>query len=124
MVCEARYLNKVPRARQWYTAPTTNLPTTVRLQQVIDPMLELLEISPANKLPNNCDKRACTRLRARKISNESHEELIEEIHRRECLDFDEEHGQEEEESSDDDEAEQESERTSDSSSSDNEEVQQ
>jgi hypothetical protein len=123
LVCEARYLNKVPRARQWYTAPTTDLPTTVRLQQVIDPMLELLEISPANKLPNNCDKRACERLQARKISNESHEELIEEIHRRECLDFDEEHGQEEEESSDDDESEQESER-SDSSSSDNEEVQQ
>ncbi len=104
LVCKARYLHKVPRARQWYTVPTTDLPTTVRLQQVIDPKLEMLNISPTNKLPGNCDKRACERLGAQKISNEAHEELIEEIHRRECLDFDEEH--ESEELSDDEQEEQ------------------
>jgi hypothetical protein len=60
-----------------------------------------------------------------RFSNESHEELIKEIHRRECLDFDEEHvGQEEEESSDNKEDEEgEQSKTSDSSSSDNKQVQ-
>jgi hypothetical protein len=88
-------------------------------------MLEMLDISPDNNLPGNCDKRACERLGARKILNESHEELIEEIHRRECLDFDEEHvGQEEEESSDNKEDEEgEQSKNSESSSSDNEQVQ-
>jgi hypothetical protein len=88
-------------------------------------MLEMLDISPDNNLPGNCDKRACERLGARKILNESHEELIEEIHRRECLDFYEEHvGQEEEESSDNKEDEEgEQSKNSESSSSDNEQVQ-
>jgi hypothetical protein len=126
LVCESLYLNKVAHGRQLlYMVPTTNLPTTMRLQQVIDPMLEMLDILPPNKLPGNCDKRTCERLGARKILNESHEELIEEIHRRECFDFDEKHGQEEEESSDDkeDEEDQQSEH-SHSSSSDNKKVQQ
>jgi hypothetical protein len=121
LICQAHYLHMVPRMRQWYTVPTTDLPTTLRLQQVIDPSLEMLAISPSNKLPSNCDKRACESLGAKKISNESHEELIEEIHQRECLDFDEEHDQEEE-SSDEEDGDQ-LEDSDSSSSNNNEDVQ-
>jgi hypothetical protein len=57
-------LNKVPGAKQWYTPPSKPLPTTVRLQQVLNPVLHMVGIPQQNKLPSNCDKRACERLGA------------------------------------------------------------
>ena len=95
MVSYGQYLNKVPGAKQWYTPPSKPLPTTVRLQQVLNPVLHMVGISQQNKLPSNCDKRACERLGARRISNNSHDELIEGIYRRECLEFEEEYEDEE-----------------------------
>jgi hypothetical protein len=63
----------------------------------------MLSISQQNKLPSNCDKRACERLGARRITNVSHDGLIEEIYRRECLDFEEKYEDEESEEDPDEE---------------------
>jgi hypothetical protein len=49
----------------------------VRLQQVLNPVLHMVGISQQNKLLSNRDKRAYERLGARRISNISHDELIE-----------------------------------------------
>jgi hypothetical protein len=68
LVSDGQYLNKVLGAKQWYTPPSKPLPTTVRLQQVLNPVLYMVGISQQNKLPSNCDKRACERLGARRIS--------------------------------------------------------
>jgi hypothetical protein len=73
LVSDGQYLNKVPGAKQWYTPPSKPLPTTVRLQQVLNLVLHMVGISQQNKLPSNCDKRACERLGARWISNNSHD---------------------------------------------------
>jgi hypothetical protein len=87
LVYDGQYLNKVPGAKHWYTPPSKPLPTTVRLQQIINPVLHLLAISQQNQLPSNCDKRACERLGARRISNILHKELMKKKYRRECLKF-------------------------------------
>jgi hypothetical protein len=101
LVCDGQYLNKVPGAKHWCTPPSKLLPTTGRLKQVLNPALHLLAISPQNKLHSNCDKRASERLRARRISNTLHEELIEDIYQRECLKFEEKfEGKESEEEAD------------------------
>jgi hypothetical protein len=91
LVCNGQYLNKVPGARHLYTPPSKPLPITVRLQQVLNPVLHMLAILQQNRLPSNCYKRACERLGARRISNISHDGLIEEIYWRECLKFEEEY---------------------------------
>jgi hypothetical protein len=103
LVCGGQYLNKDPRAKHWYTSPSKPLPTTVSLQQVLNLVLYVLSISQQNKLPSNCDKRAPERLGARRITNVSHDGLIEEIYRRECLKFEEEYrdGESEEEPDED-----------------------
>jgi hypothetical protein len=50
LVSDGQYLNKVPGAKQWYTPPSKPLPTTVRLQQVLNPVLHMVGISQQNKL--------------------------------------------------------------------------
>ena len=88
MFVSVKYLEKVPRAKQWYT-PTVMM-TTVRMQQVVaaDPMLT--SVSPTNQLPHTCRRQHAQELGALRVSDEDHDEIIEEIHRREILDFDEE----------------------------------
>jgi hypothetical protein len=98
LVCEGRYLNQVGRARQWYTP--SEVPTTVRMQQVIAPDLALMPISKQNKLPNACNKREATKLGAKRISNEDHEIFLDEINRRSILDYYEDSASEEAEESD------------------------
>jgi hypothetical protein len=51
LVCDAKYFNKVPGAKHWYTPTLTK--TVVRLQFVIDPDLILDKQSKECKLPNN-----------------------------------------------------------------------
>jgi hypothetical protein len=60
------------------------------MQQVVSSKVELESISEMNKLPHTCDRRTATRLGAKRISNEDHDEMLEEIHQREALEFDEE----------------------------------
>jgi hypothetical protein len=88
----------------FYTRPTEPLPTVVRMQQVVSSKVELESISEMNKLPHTCDRRTATRLGAKRISNEDHDEMLEEIHRREALEFDEERDEEDELDSDESES--------------------
>jgi hypothetical protein len=90
LVCDANYWNKVPRAKLWYTRPTEPLSTVVRMQQVVSSKVELESISETNKLPHTCDRQTATQLGAKRICNEDHDEMLEEIHQREALEFDEE----------------------------------
>jgi hypothetical protein len=89
LVCDGRYWNKVPRAKLWYTPPAEPLDTVVRMQQVVSSKVELEAISEMNKLPITCDRQAAIVLGAKRIRNEDHDEMLEEIYRREALDFDE-----------------------------------
>jgi hypothetical protein len=112
LVCDAKYFEKVPRTKRWYI-PTKivggqqDLATTVRLKQVVATDMMLLPISNANKLPNNCDKRRATPLGPRKVQEDEHDAIGEEIRRRDELNYEEEVGdesddEEEEEEGDDD----------------------
>jgi hypothetical protein len=60
------------------------------MQQVISSKVELESISEFNKLPFTCDRRVATYLGAKRIRNEVHDEMLEEICRREAFEFDEE----------------------------------
>jgi hypothetical protein len=88
LVCEAKYWSQVPRAKRWFTpSQTGDTRTVVRLQQVVASRVRLIAISATNKMPNTCDKRTATRLGARKLHPEDHEAMVEEMSRREVLDF-------------------------------------
>jgi hypothetical protein len=88
-VCDAKYCNKVPRAKNWYTPPQANSSTVVRLQQVVASAISLVGTTGA-RLPNTCDRKTAERLDAKKVSDEDHEAILEEIGMREGLDHDEE----------------------------------
>ena len=60
------------------------------MQQVVAVDTPVAPIAPNKKLTNNFDRRGATRLRALKVPNESHDLIIEEIYRREVLEYDEE----------------------------------
>ena len=96
LVVDAEYRNKVARAQGWYTKPTKPLKTKVRVHQVVAPDLKLAPISAQNKLPNTCDKKNATKLKAEKLSNADHEAIMEEIRRRDVLEYEEEEQEDEE----------------------------
>jgi hypothetical protein len=109
LVADAVYFNQVPRAQRWYT--TTDIATTVRLQQVIIADLTLFDEMEGSRLPNTCNKTEARRKGAQKVSNHDHGRLLDEISRMEILEFVEEEddimdcsGGEGEESMDDDES--------------------
>jgi hypothetical protein len=89
LVCDAKYCNKVPRAKNWYTPPQANSSTAVRLQQVVASAISLVGTTRA-RLPNTCDRKTAEILDAKKVSDEDHEAILEEIGMREGLDHDEE----------------------------------
>ena len=78
---------------------------TVRMQQVVASCLEMAVISNDNKLPNTCNKPVATRRGAQRISNDDHEEILDEIARREALEYEEEEEIESEEEDDQEEEE-------------------
>jgi hypothetical protein len=98
LVCEATYLNPVERAPYWYTP--SDIATVVRLQHVVGADLEMNQPSPSIKLPSNCKREDALRKGAMRLSEYSHELLLDEINRRDALDYEEE---DEEESTDEDE---------------------
>ena len=89
LVANATYLNRVPRAKQFYTEPSEVLRTKVRVQQVVGTNLVLEPLGANVKLPNTCDKKKATKLNARRLTNECHEAYMAEIRRREVLEYDE-----------------------------------
>jgi hypothetical protein len=98
LVARAKYFNKVPRANRWYT--TSEVETTVRLQQVLAPDLTLQPISEENRLPNSCDRRKAAQLGAKRVSNSDHHSILDEISRSAIMDHEELQFEEEEEEED------------------------
>ena len=90
LVCDSKYLYAAPLAKQWFTWMPRDYTTVLGMQQVFAADTPMAPIAPNNKLPNNCDMRGATRLCAFKVPNESHDQIIEEIYRREVLEYDEE----------------------------------
>lgn len=87
MVVRAKYFNKVPGATRWYT-PSTELFTTVRLQQVLVTNLGLQLESSTLKLPSSMRNKEATRRKDPvMISQEDHNRIEDEIARRSVLDF-------------------------------------
>lgn len=89
-VCEAYWLNNVPRAKFWYTVGETKI--VVRMKHVLHASLDLREISEDNKLPKLPEKtiRQVIPLHPIKISEDDHDFLMDEAHRREDFDHEEE----------------------------------
>ena len=76
---------KVPRAPQWYTLSDDK--TKVRLCQVLASNVRLVEESAAEEitLPKTCNRSQARTLQARKVL--SHESLLDEITRRDVIEF-------------------------------------
>jgi hypothetical protein len=96
LVCDAVYWETLPRAKHWWYPKGETDTVTVRMQQVVASNLRLDEISTTNKLPNTCRKREATSVGARRISNHDHDEILDEIARRDALEYEEEEPEEEE----------------------------
>ena len=103
LVVEAEYFEIVPRTKLWYTRmPGPNNRTTVRVNFVVAADLSLSSISSSNKLPSHLSRKAkeeARNLGAQRVSSEEHDEMLEEIHYRETIEFED----DEEEDSDEDE---------------------
>ena len=85
LLCDAVYYNKVPRAPGWYTRSNPPHIETHELNHVISADLPMIPISDSNKLPNGCAKAIAKRMGAIKLSEDSHDFIMEEIFRREAL---------------------------------------
>ena len=107
LVCDAEYYNKVAGAQLWYTPMEGEARETLaRVQQVIAADLALAPISEENKLPpgmNKKKKAEATKKKAVRVDPKEHEVMLDEISRREALEFDEE-GEESEDDSEDEES--------------------
>jgi hypothetical protein len=92
LVVDGTYLNKVPRAKQWYTkgepGNLQDLKTTVRMRNVVIANLELTRESMGKKLPRTCNVASARRLGAYHVSNAEHDRISDEISRRDRLAFD------------------------------------
>ena len=93
LVCHATYCNPVGRARNWYTPGTTAEENAlIRIQTVVVGSLDLLEPSEMVKLPRTCNRREALKKGALRLSDSSHEKILDEINRRDVLNFEEDIG--------------------------------
>lgn len=83
--CEAKWLNPVPGARKWFTKSVED--TAVNLVNVVSTGVVMLPISQSTMPPSRVRKEAEKR-NALKISEESHNFILDEITRRERLEYD------------------------------------
>lgn len=90
-VVDGTYLNRVPLAKRWYTRATESdkesLETTVLLSHVVFPDMSLTGESDTQTLSSNCNRRAAQRLGAVRVSETEHELILDEISRRDVLEF-------------------------------------
>ena len=83
--CKGNWLYQVPGASKWFTKPTTE--TTIDMVNVVATSVVTDKISPRNRITRNSRKEA-TKKHALKISDESHNFTLDEIIRREKLEYD------------------------------------
>ena len=79
------WLLSVPRARHWYTK--SKQPKTVNMMHIVATDVRMNPSSPTNMIPKSVRKRA-EQQNAIKISLESHDFIMDEISRRERLEYD------------------------------------
>ena len=77
---------EVPGARFWYTRSTQK--KTVDLVHVVSTDVELIPISPTNMIRNRAVRKAAAEKNAVKIAEESYDKILDEIRRRERLEYD------------------------------------
>ena len=80
------WLNSVPRARHWHTKPTDE--TTLSVVCLVATDLQMHPISPTNMVRHLQVRKDAERLGALRLSNDSHDFILDEIERRERLEYD------------------------------------
>jgi len=99
LVCDAEYLHAVGSSKYWYTHPVdehskrVSLRTTVRLIHVVAPDLELHPLSNDNRFPANMARSVKSKAqegerKPMSVSVENHDDIVNEIVRRETIAFD------------------------------------
>ena len=83
--CEASWLNPVPGARKWFTKSVED--TTVNLVNVVSTGVVMLPISQSN-MPPSRERKEAEKKKALKISEQFHNFILDEITRRERLEYD------------------------------------
>ena len=83
---DCHWLCDVSTARHWHTKSKEL--TTVDMVYVVATEVEMKPISPTNMPRNRTVRRQATQLHAMRITNESHDLIIDEISRREILEYD------------------------------------
>ena len=109
-MCDAIYWEKVPKAKQWFSSKLVkDVTTVVRLQQVLAADLRSFEpISKDNPIKGSLSKKGKTEAvtyAAQRLGDDEHEEILDEISRRDLLEYDEVESDEESEESDSDSSE-------------------
>ena len=83
---DCHWLNCVPRARHWFAKSHNTV--TLNLVCVVATDVEMKPMSPSNMVRNPSVRRDAARLGALRITDESHELIMDEIERRERLECD------------------------------------
>ena len=83
---DCHWLIGVPTARHWYTKSSEK--KTVDLVHVVATDVEMEPMSPTNMMRNRAVRKEAAKMKAMRISDESHEFILDEIRRRERLEYD------------------------------------
>ena len=83
--CKGDWLYQVPGAMKWFTKSTTE--TTIDMVNVVATLVVMDPISPSNRILRNA-KKVATKKHDLKISDDSHNSILDEIIRRERLEYD------------------------------------
>jgi hypothetical protein len=92
LVCKGRYLQRVPRARNWHTHAGPEEDTTVRLKHVVATDLLMMEEAPDNKLPTSCRRADARSLKPVRLPTQEYDDIQDEIHKRSAIDYEENFG--------------------------------
>ena len=93
LLAKAKYLDKVPRAPEWWCPVEQTV--TVRVQQVLVAKLQLMDHSTSNQLPPTCNRAEAIRLKSKRLCKEDREKILHQILVRSVLDFEERSGEDE-----------------------------
>jgi hypothetical protein len=86
MVADVLYFNWVEHAAHWYTQ--SNMTTVVEVRYVLLTGFQLQPISETNKLPTACNRREAAQNKAVKVTLLDHEVIMEEVGKRDQLEYD------------------------------------
>jgi hypothetical protein len=93
LVADAIFYNRVEGAPYWYTR--SRMKAVIEVKYVVQTGFEMDGISGDNPLPRTCSKKEASRQDARKVSILDLEEIMDEIERRDRLEYDDEYDDEE-----------------------------